>query len=433
MSHWNSSPHPLSDVRDWNATGRLELRPDFQRKEVWTLPAKIMLIDSILRGVPLPKVYLANEIRNDSTFRVVIDGQQRISAILEFLRDGFALAAPYDGDELGKRFSDFDVPVRDAFLRYKIDFAEASNADDREIRDVYMRVNKYTVPLNKQELRRADFPGDFLDMAEALSVDDALEEAGIFTATDRKRYADAEFVSEVLAALIDGPQDKKTSLDDFYMNYATWVEGARSGVRRRFDEAVADMQTIFSHRPNGMRSTRFKQKADFYTLILAVDELRAAGGTIEGKDLTALQADLDLIDAGIAPASDVPIFSEYAIKCVSQANSLSSRRWRTDFLRPILSGTYLSALPATVADVETVYRLRQEAGTDGQYHPDPVVHCPVCNVDLAGGTTDCVIGWPPETTTFQISNSDWCHTACLPDGWIFLARSAQPAVDGGAA
>lgn len=69
MSNWNSSPHPISDIRDWSEAGRLELRPDFQRREVWALPAKIMLIDSIMRGVPLPKVFLANEIRQDRTFR----------------------------------------------------------------------------------------------------------------------------------------------------------------------------------------------------------------------------------------------------------------------------------------------------------------------------------------------------------------------------
>lgn len=59
MVHWNISPHPIADVRDWSDAGRLELQPDFQRREVWAQSAKIMLIDSILSDIPLPKIFLA--------------------------------------------------------------------------------------------------------------------------------------------------------------------------------------------------------------------------------------------------------------------------------------------------------------------------------------------------------------------------------------
>lgn len=44
---WVSSTHPISDVRDWSLAHRLEMQPDFQRKEVWSKSAKIMLIDTI--------------------------------------------------------------------------------------------------------------------------------------------------------------------------------------------------------------------------------------------------------------------------------------------------------------------------------------------------------------------------------------------------
>ena len=166
MVHWNSSPHPISDIRDWSEAGRLELRPDFQRREVWSAPARIMLMDTILRDIPMPKIYLASSIKDGSTYRIVIDGQQRISAILAFLRDEFSLQKPFTGDHNGKRFSDLPQERQDRFLSYQIDFNEAINPSDDEVREVYARVNKYTVVLNKQELRRADFPGDFLTVSE---------------------------------------------------------------------------------------------------------------------------------------------------------------------------------------------------------------------------------------------------------------------------
>ena len=147
MVHWNSSPHPISDIRDWSDVGRLELRPDFQRREVWSTPARVMLMDTILRDVPMPKIFLANSIKEGRTYRVVIDGQQRISAILAFLRNDFPLDEPYRGKAKGKHFRDLDLATQERFLSYQIDFNEAINPSDKEVREVYARVNKYTVPL----------------------------------------------------------------------------------------------------------------------------------------------------------------------------------------------------------------------------------------------------------------------------------------------
>ena len=82
MKSWNSSPHPISDIRDWKQLERLEIKPDFQRLEVWSDAAKVMLMDTILRGIPMPKIFVSSVIKNDQVHRTVIDGQQRISAIL---------------------------------------------------------------------------------------------------------------------------------------------------------------------------------------------------------------------------------------------------------------------------------------------------------------------------------------------------------------
>jgi len=102
MKSWNSSPHPISDIRDWQSSGRLEIRPDFQRKEVWSDAAKIMLMDTILRAIPMPKVFVSSSLKDDLIYRTVIDGQQRISTILAFLKNHFSLERPYMGEFQGK-------------------------------------------------------------------------------------------------------------------------------------------------------------------------------------------------------------------------------------------------------------------------------------------------------------------------------------------
>ena len=94
---WKSMSVPVSEIRDWSHNHRLEMQPEFQRNQVWSKAAKIMLIDTILRNIPMPKIFLQGILRHQDTYRIVIDGQQRLTAILEFLNDGFALDSPYEG------------------------------------------------------------------------------------------------------------------------------------------------------------------------------------------------------------------------------------------------------------------------------------------------------------------------------------------------
>ena len=428
MVHWNSSPHPISDIRDWSEAGRLELRPDFQRREVWSAPARVMLMDTILRDIPMPKIFLANSIKEGKTYRVVIDGQQRISAILAFLRNEFSLEEPFTGDEKGKLFSELHQEIQDRFLSYQIDFNEAINPSDNEVREVYARVNKYTVPLTKQELRRADFPGDFLTVSEELAINDHFDWIGLFSAASRRRYADVEYVSELLTAMIAGVQDKKGSLDYFYIKLAKWARNEKGQVVTRFLRTLAEIDLMFRDSGFSISETRFRQKADFYTLFLVVESFAFEGGTVEGKELGPLRDDLMMLQENIRPESDVEICSEYAIKCVSQANSASSRRWRHRFLKPILAGTYTGGRPDNEG-AKVFYRLMEglSAGDPMGFCPEPAFDCPVCDKEISGTFSDCVLAWDRAATVNQIANAVWMHQSCAGSAieWLVLERPSN--------
>ena len=287
--NWTSSSHPISDIRDWSKLKRIEIRPDFQRKEVWSSAARISLMDTIIRNIPMPKLFLQAIIRNQDTYRIVIDGQQRIKAILSFLQDEFKLKCPYSGEFMDKTFSQLPKNIQDDFLSYKIDINEIRNAPDDIVRDIYLRVNKYTVALNKQELRRADFPGEFLALSEELANESFLEDALVFTVANSKRMGDVEFVSEILAFLLAGIQDKRDSLDDFYLRFMEWDLKDKEQIKLRFNSTISDMKALSEAEcPKGNKQfnkLRFRQKADFYSLFAAIDECRNYGGSIYGEDL----------------------------------------------------------------------------------------------------------------------------------------------------
>jgi hypothetical protein len=369
-----------------------------------------MLIDTILRGVPMPKIFTWNEIVNGSTHRRVIDGQQRISAILGFLRGEFALESPYTGPHAGARFDQLPPTEQTKFLRYQIDFNEALDFDEVEVREVYSRVNKYSLPLNKQELRRADFPGRFLDLADELSINEYLDEQRVFTVAQRRRMGDVEFVAELLAGMIEGPQDKKGDLDYFFERYADWSDADVVRTRDEFLAAIAEFRRIFPEDELPLRATRFRQKSDFYSLFLTIVDFNRNGFVGEGKDLSHLRRDMRLLDRFIAPQSPVVILSEYAIKCVSQANSISSRSWRRDLLTMVLNGTFRQQPPydrdlEKFADLFEQLREENPAGLFDQ--------CVVCGQDpSAHQGTERVLAWPSGATEFQLSNAGWALGAC---------------------
>lgn len=334
---WESYSHPISDVRDWADNERLELRPDFQRNEVWTQAAQIMLIDTILKGIPIPKIYIKSIVKNEKTYRIVVDGQQRLTAILKFIRDELPLKKPYQGEYFNMKYSELPESVHDDFIRYKIDINEIFNPSDEEIRDLYSRVNKYTVQLNKQELRKADFPGEFISLAEKISENPFFDSSKIFSVKQRRRMLDVEFVEELLTIVLEGVQDKKEYLDNVCEKYVI-LEDER-GIEQKFLGVIRDISIIFDLETFPIQDTRFRQKSDFYSLFACVLSLRETG-KLKIDKLQEIRNELRGMDEYIGPQSEEDEYREYATRCLSDANSITNRNWRTEFMRKRMAILY---------------------------------------------------------------------------------------------
>ena len=334
---WESYSHPISDVRDWADNERLELRPDFQRNEVWTQAAQIMLIDTILKGIPIPKIYIKSIVKNEKTYRIVVDGQQRLTAILKFIRDELTLKKPYQGEYFNMKYSELPESVHDDFIRYKIDINEIFNPSDEEIRDLYSRVNKYTVQLNKQELRKADFPGEFISLAEKISENPFFDSSRIFSVKQRRRMLDVEFVEELLTIVLEGVQDKKEYLDNVCEKYVI-LEDER-GIEQKLLGVLQDISIIFDLETFPIQDTRFRQKSDFYSLFSCVLSLRETG-KLKIDKLQEIRNELRGMDEYIGPQSEDDEYREYATRCLSDANSITNRNWRTEFMRKRMAILY---------------------------------------------------------------------------------------------
>src|SRR5438128_110108 len=80
-------------------SGQLKLQPEFQREGIWPKAAKSYFIDSLLNARPIPPIYMqrTTSMQTGRSEFAVIDGQQRILAVKEFVDDGFALSEVGDG------------------------------------------------------------------------------------------------------------------------------------------------------------------------------------------------------------------------------------------------------------------------------------------------------------------------------------------------
>lgn len=171
--------------------------------------ARTCLIDSLLRGYPIPKLLLRTTVDRDNrrTVRDVVDGQQRLRTIIDFSEGRFALG-PKATEFQGKRSTDLDDDLKDDFLAYKLTCEQLINASDDDVLEVFVRINSYAVPVNDPELRNARFDNDFSDLVKAVTREiRPVWELGVLSNRDRVRMVDQSFVAEILGFRIHGVTD----------------------------------------------------------------------------------------------------------------------------------------------------------------------------------------------------------------------------------
>lgn len=210
----------IADFLDWHREKRLELNPDFQRGSVWTPAARTFLIDTILRQLPIPKVYFRTRVNvtTKKAIREVVDGQQRLRAIIEFAEDKFALSKRA-AEFTGMRYSTLSEELQERFLSYAIAVDQLVNASNDDVLEVFARLNSYSVTLNPAEKRHAKFQGEFKWSVRAASRKWSVlwETLGLLTVRERVRMLDDSLTAEMFGILMEGVRDGgQTKIDSLY-------------------------------------------------------------------------------------------------------------------------------------------------------------------------------------------------------------------------
>ena len=178
---------PVGEILKLRQLQMLVVNAEYQRGVVWTLAQKKKLVDSVLRGYPLPLIYF-HQIRQEAAGLIsqrleVIDGQQRINALYEFHEGAFKLFDPIK-DAGEARFPDFikrtpcpcagctfqglNEPLREQFLNTVLRVVHIETSDPNQARDLFVRLQA-GMPLNSQEKRDA-WPGQFTEFVLKLAA-----------------------------------------------------------------------------------------------------------------------------------------------------------------------------------------------------------------------------------------------------------------------
>lgn len=264
----NPTTYPISWFRDRNFDKSLILKPPYQRKPVWLYDQKAYLIDTILKKYHIPEMYIHREIESDGkAIYNVVDGQQRIRSILEFIDGELSLSEKYNPEYADYNFEDLPDTVKKEFWGYTIYAREITDAKDDEVRNLFKRMNRYVVALNPQELRHATYYGDFIKLMEEFAEDEFWAENKIVTPNEIRRMNDVQFISELFISMINGIQDKTKELDKHYQSYE---EDSPEKKWRRFFQKIID--TIILLFPD-IKGYRWKNKSDFYTLFMVLRQV----------------------------------------------------------------------------------------------------------------------------------------------------------------
>jgi hypothetical protein len=270
MKSYDSRTYSINDFLEWDKAGQLELNPRFQRRPVWSDKAKSYLMDTILRGKPIPKIFIRQRINvsTKTSTRDVVDGQQRLRTILSFIKDGFVVSKRQNPEYGGLRFSQLSEDVQSQVLAYEVSVDLLINLPDSEVLDIFSRLNSYAVLLNEQEKINSDHFGPFKVVADKMGhkYNEYWIAQGILTAKNIMRMLEVNLVADLLIAMIEGIKSKK-QIKKYYDIYEKEFDQDTDLLEQHFDRVIAAIATLF---PEGLSDTQFRRPHVFYSLFTTV-------------------------------------------------------------------------------------------------------------------------------------------------------------------
>lgn len=336
----------ISDLYDWynQSPTQLILNPKFQRRAVWTPQSKSYLINTILLGLPLPIFFLRQNTdpQSKKTIREIVDGQQRLRAIFDFIDNGFSCRKAQNEEYGGYFFSELPPEVQSEFLSYELTVNVLVDLDDKDVLDIFARLNSYGVKLNTQELINAKYFGYFKQLVYSLGFGFSKywEINKLFSNANIMRMKEAEFVSELLIVMLDGIQDTK-AIDKYYAMYDEEFS-ERDEIKMRFEKTMDYIANLYG---GNFSNTSFNSTPLFYSVFTAVYHLNYGVKDFNyprrpllNEDKAKMRAALDEIESVLQKVGELsPDEQSFIISCKKSIGHKKNKVIRCNYVMNVIN------------------------------------------------------------------------------------------------
>lgn len=296
MKTWklNKTTYRVSDFISWAKNGNLQLSPSFQRRPVWKKDAKSYLIDTIIRGLPIPIIFM-REKRSDlislEPQREIVDGQQRLRTILSFIdtnliqnvtnEDIFFVKKIHNKEIANKSFKELDNEKKQLLLDYEFSVhILPPDVSDAEVLQIFARMNSTGVKLNNQELRNAEYFGEFKSSMYNLAAEQLQRwrEWNIFSESAIARMEEVEFTSDLAMLIMSGIKaGTKKNLNEFYKQNDQKFKNKKE-IEKRFRNIMDQIEDIFN---DDISETIYSKLTFFYPLFAVLYDKKYGSGEIK--------------------------------------------------------------------------------------------------------------------------------------------------------
>lgn len=353
-TNFSRNSHKINDIYTKFKDEVWIIDKTYQRRKVWGVKDNIRLIETILLNLVIPEIYIWDfdtDPISGKTITHIVDGQQRINAIFDFIQGEYKLQSKHliseDIKSLygDKTFEQLPEEVRKNFWRYEISVVNLNGFTLDEIRHMFYRLNLTDYSLNDQE-RRNSQDSSFGRAAEELADMPFWSKHKVFSPREVRRMGDVEYCSSILLLCREGivDQTKQDVLDQVYIDFVDEYADEETDIEktRKAMQAIDDLITVET-------SSFVSKKVQMYTLLALSFDLIDNGMTFTPemqqyfirfvKAYNAFRNELDLPLTNESERNAYEMIKKYKLASSEGVNKLSNRVIRYEVLKKVLLNT----------------------------------------------------------------------------------------------
>lgn len=348
----------------------------YQRKTVWGLKDNVRLMETIILNLIIPEIFLWDSETDPNTGKTIthiVDGQQRINAIFEYIAGKYKLQRKYLLNEsirekYGDRsFEDLDDDTKKAIWSYEMSVVNLDkDFSIDEVREMFYRLNLTDYNLNEQE-KRNSLNSKFGKVSESLANEEFWDVYKIFSPRDIRRMLDVEYCSSLLILSREGiiDQTKNDRIDQVYREFC-----------EEYDDEAADIEKIHSAMKMINVITRSEtsgfvsKKIQMYSLFSVMFDLDSEGVVITTEMAHRYEAfvecyvnfknEYDLVANDNREKTIIDYLNKYKLASSEGVNKISNRMIRFEVLKKVILGVdsisceQLDSICRQMKDIESI-------------------------------------------------------------------------------